>query len=140
MRRTQRDVPCVAAEIGLPHLVKLSAANARDDGVAPVLRWHAAIEAHLAASSVVHTLLSPSTFADVLMLAAPSIRQNSQWSGSASQGRNALIDSSDVVDAAVAILTDPAKRGRRLILTGPVAVTWTDVEVFFGKQVVAGTL
>ena len=34
----------VAAEVGLPHLVKLSAADARSDGVASVLRWHAAIE------------------------------------------------------------------------------------------------
>ena len=39
----------VAAEVGLPHLVKRSAAEARSDGVASVLRWHAAIESHLAA-------------------------------------------------------------------------------------------
>jgi uncharacterized protein YbjT (DUF2867 family) len=64
----------VAAAVGLPHLVKLSATDARSDGVASVLRWHAAIESHLVASSVGHTLLSPSTFADVHMLAAPSIR------------------------------------------------------------------
>jgi uncharacterized protein YbjT (DUF2867 family) len=50
----------------LPHLVNLSAAEARSDSVASVLRWHAAIESHLAASGVPHTLLSPSTFADVL--------------------------------------------------------------------------
>src|SRR5258708_26409875 len=46
----------VAAEVGLPHLVKLSAADARSDGVASVLRWHAAIESYLAVSSVPHTL------------------------------------------------------------------------------------
>src|SRR5262249_22832061 len=62
----------VAAEMGLPHLVKLSAADARSDGVASVLRWHAAIESHLAACDIPHTLLSPSTFTDVLILAAPS--------------------------------------------------------------------
>ena len=65
----------VAAEVGLPHLVEQSAAYASIDGVASVLRRHAAIESHLAASGVLHTLLSPSTFADVLMLAAPSIRE-----------------------------------------------------------------
>jgi NAD(P)H dehydrogenase (quinone) len=117
----------VAAEVGLPHLVKLSAADARSDGVASVLRWHAAIEAHLAASSVEHTLLSPSTFADVLMLAAPSIRESNRWSGSAPQGRNALIDSIDVVDAAIAVLTEPSKRGKRHVLTGPFALTWPEV-------------
>lgn len=117
----------VAAEVGLPHLVKLSAADARSDGVASVLRWHAAIELHLAASGVPHTLLRPSTFADVLMLAAPSIRETGRWSGSAPRGRNALINSADVVDAAVAVLTEPSKRGRPHVLTGPFGLTWPEV-------------
>ena len=117
----------IAAEAGLPHLVEQSAADARSDGVASVLRWHAAIESHLAASGVPHTLLCPTTFADVLMLAAGSIREHDRWSGSAPHGRNALIDSADVVDAAVAVLTEPAKRGVRHVLTGPVALSWLDV-------------
>jgi uncharacterized protein YbjT (DUF2867 family) len=117
----------VAAEVGLPHLVKLSIAHARSDGVASVLRWHSAIETHLVASSVEHTLLSPSTFADVLMLGAPSIRESSRWLGSAPHGRNTLIDSADVVDAAIAVLTEPLKRGKRHILTGPAALTWPEV-------------
>jgi NAD(P)H dehydrogenase (quinone) len=117
----------VAAEVGLPHLVEQSAAYPRSDSVALVLRWHAAIESHLAASGVPHTLLSPSTFADVLLLAAPSIRATSRWSGSAPHGRNALIASADVVDAAIAVLSDPSKRGRRHVLTGPFALTWPEV-------------
>jgi uncharacterized protein YbjT (DUF2867 family) len=117
----------IAAEVGLPHLVKLSVAGARNDGVALVQRWHAAIETHLAESGVPHTLLSPSTFADVLMLAAPSIRTANRWSGSAPHGRNALIDSADVADSAVAVLTDSSKRCTRHVLTGPVAITWPEV-------------
>jgi NAD(P)H dehydrogenase (quinone) len=46
-----------AAEVRLPHLVKLSAADAHSDSVALVLRWHGAIESHLTASAVPHTLL-----------------------------------------------------------------------------------
>jgi NAD(P)H dehydrogenase (quinone) len=117
----------VAAEVNLPHLVKLSAADARSDGVASVLRWHAAIESHLAGSGIPHTLLSPSTFTDVLMLAAPSIRATDRWSGSAPHGRNALIDSADVGDAAIAVLSEPSKRGTRHVLTGSVALTWPEV-------------
>jgi uncharacterized protein YbjT (DUF2867 family) len=123
----EQGVIDVAVEVGLAHLVNLSAAAARSDAVASVLRWHAAVESHLAASGVPHTLLKPSTFADVLMLAAPSIRETGRWSGSAPHGHNALIDSADVVDAAVAVLTEPAKRGRPHVLTGPVALTWPDV-------------
>ncbi len=117
----------VSSEVGLSHLVKLSAADAHPNGVASVLRWHAAIESHLDASRLPHTLLCPTTFTDVLMLAAQSIRQESSWSGSAPHGHNALIDSRDVVDAAVAVLTEPAKRGGRYVLTGPAALTWPDV-------------
>ena len=111
----------IAAEVGLPHLVNLSAAAARGYGVALVLRWHAAIDSHLAVSGVPHTLLSPSTFADVLMLAAPSIREKTgRWSGTAPYGRNALINSADVVDAAVAVLTEPSKRGRTRCFDGAI--------------------
>jgi uncharacterized protein YbjT (DUF2867 family) len=117
----------VAAEVGLPHLVEQSAAYARGDSAASVLRWHAAIESHLAASGVPHTLLSPSTFADVLLLAAPSIRATNRWCGSAPHGGNALIDSADVVDAAIAVLSDPSKRGQNHVLTGPFPLTWPEV-------------
>jgi uncharacterized protein YbjT (DUF2867 family) len=61
------------------------------------------------------------------MLAAPSIRATDRWSGSAPYGRNALIDSADVVDVAITVLSEPSKRGRRLVLTGPVALTWPEV-------------
>lgn len=123
----------IAAEAGLPHLVEQSAADARSDGVASVLRWHAAIESHIAASGVQHTLLCPTTFTDVLMLAAGSIREQSRWSGSAPGGRNSLIDSADVVDAAVAVLTDATKRGVRHVLTGPVALSWPDVATLLSR-------
>jgi NAD(P)H dehydrogenase (quinone) len=117
----------VAAKVGLSHLVEQSVAAASSDGVASVLRWHAEIEAHLGASGVPHTLLRPTTFADVLLLAAPAIRKTGAWSGSAPHGRNALIDSADVVDAGVAVLTEPSKRGGPHVLTGPAALTWPDV-------------
>jgi uncharacterized protein YbjT (DUF2867 family) len=60
-------------------------------------------------------------------LAAPSIRATGRWSGSAPHGRNALIDSADVVDAAIAVLSDSSKRGRHHVLTGPFALTWPEV-------------
>ena len=123
-----------AAEGHLPHLVKLSAADAHTDSVASVLRWHGAIESHLAATGIPNTLICPTTFADVLMLAAQSIRHDGRWSGSAPHGRNALIDSADVVDAAVAVLTDPAKRGGRHVLTGPAALSWADVATLLTRM------
>ena len=47
--------------------------------------------------------------------------------GDATDGRDPLIDSADVVDAAVAVLSEPSERGKAHVLTGPIAVTWPEV-------------
>src|SRR5437588_5516349 len=61
------------------------------------------------------------------MLAAPAIQANSRWSGTAAHGKNALIDSEDVVDSVVTVLRDPSKRGGRHVLSGPAGLTWLEV-------------
>lgn len=124
---TEKAFIDAAADAGLPHLVKLSVADPAPDAVSSVLRWHAEVESHLATRGIPHTLISPTTFADIIMLAAPSIQANSRWSGTAAHGKNALIDSEDVVDAVVAVLRDPTKRGGRHVLSGPAGLTWLEV-------------
>lgn len=114
------------------HLVKLSAGYARADSPVSVLRVHAEIEEHLAASGVPHTLVSPSSFMEILFLAAPQIRETGGWSGAGGHGANALIDSHDVVDAVLEVVLEPAKRGRTYVLTGPEAHTWQDVAARLG--------
>jgi uncharacterized protein YbjT (DUF2867 family) len=124
---TEKAFIDAAADAGLAHLVKLSVADPAPDAVSSVLRWHAEIESHLVTRRIPHTLISPTTFADVIMLAAPSIQANSRWSGTAAHGKNALIDSEDVVDAVVAVLRAPSKRGGRHVLSGPTGLTWLEV-------------
>jgi NAD(P)H dehydrogenase (quinone) len=124
---TEKAFIDAAAGAGLPHLVKLSVADPAPDAVSSVLRWHAEIEWHLLNRRIPHTLISPTTFADVILLAAPSIQANSRWSGTAAHGKNALIDSQDVVDAVAAVLRDPSKRGGRHVLSGPAGLTWLEV-------------
>lgn len=124
---TEKAFIDAAADAGLPHLVKLSVADPAPDAVSSVLRWHAEVESHLATRGIPHTLISPTTFADIIMLAAPSIQANSRWSGTAAHGKNALIDSEDVVDSVVAVLRDPTKRGGRHVLSGPAGLTWLEV-------------
>jgi NAD(P)H dehydrogenase (quinone) len=124
---TEKAFIDAVAGAGLPHLVKLSAADAAPDAVSSVLRWHAEIESHLVTRGIPHTLISPTSFADIIMLAAPSIQANSRWSGTAAHGKNALIDSEDVVDAVVAVLRDPSKRGGRHVLSGPAGLSWLEV-------------
>lgn len=123
----EKNVIDAARAVGLPHLVKLSSALAAHDAVSSVLRLHAEIEDHLVASGVEHTLISPSSFMEIALLGAPSIRENQRWVGTAPDGTNALIDSRDVVDAVATVMLDATKRGGTYVLTGPEALSWPDV-------------
>lgn len=123
----ERRVIDAAREVSLSHLVKLSAAHAAHDAISSVLRVHAEIEDHLAASKVPHTLVSPTSFMDLALIDATSIRQRGYWYGTAADGVNTLIDSADVVDVVVQTLLTPSKQGGTHVLTGPDTHSWTDV-------------
>ncbi|PKV99986.1 uncharacterized protein YbjT (DUF2867 family) [Amycolatopsis echigonensis] len=123
----ERQVIDAARQASLGHLVKLSAALAAHDAVSSVLRVHAEIEDYLAESQIPHTLISPTSFMDLVLVGAAFIREKGRWTGTAPDGVNALIDSEDVVDAVVQVLRDPAQRGGTHLLTGPDALSWPDV-------------
>jgi len=123
----EKHVIDAAQETSLGHLVKLSAALAAHDAVSSVLRIHAEIEDYLVTSQVPHTLVSPTSFMELALIDAASIREDDRWVGTAPGGVNALIDSEDVVDVVVQVLRDPSKRGGTHVLTGPEALSWADV-------------
>jgi NAD(P)H dehydrogenase (quinone) len=123
----EKRVIDAAQETSLGHLVKLSAALAAHDAVSSVLRVHAEIEDYLVKSQVPHTLVSPTSFMELVFIDAASIRESNRWVGTARDGVNALIDSEDVVDVVVRVLRDPSKRGGTHLLTGPEALSWADV-------------
>jgi NAD(P)H dehydrogenase (quinone) len=123
----ERQVIDAAQQTSLRHLVKLSAALAAHDAVSSVLRMHAEIEDYLVMSQVPHTLVSPTSFMELALIDAASIREDDRWVGTAPDGVNSLIDSDDVVDVVVQVLRDPSKRGGTHLLTGPEALTWTEV-------------
>jgi len=123
----EKRVIDAARQTSLDHLVKLSAALSAHDAVSSVLRVHAEIEDYLVKSQVPHTLVSPTSFMELVFIDAASIRERSRWVGTAPDGVNALIDSEDVVDVVVQVLRDPSKRGGTHLLTGPEALSWADV-------------
>jgi NAD(P)H dehydrogenase (quinone) len=123
----EKHVIDAAQQTSLDHLVKLSAALSAHDAVSSVLRVHAEIEDYLVKSQVPHTLVSPSSFMELVFIDAASIRECNRWVGTAPDGVNALIDSEDVVDVVVQVLRDPSKRGGTHLLTGPEALSWSDV-------------
>ncbi|MEX5710888.1 NmrA family NAD(P)-binding protein [Parafrankia sp. FMc6] len=123
----ERNIVDAAARAELPHLVRLSVFDADLDAGYEIGRRHGELDAYLAASGVPHTLLRPTYFSSNLLVAAPSIAATSRWAGLVPDGRVALIDTRDVAEAAAVVLRDPAGRRATYQLTGPEALTFTEI-------------
>jgi len=110
-----------------PHVLRLSVLRSDRSADYEVARRHGELDSHLAASGVPHTLLRPAYFTQNLLLAASSIAASGRWFGCIPSGRMAMIDARDVGDAAAAIALDPSRWSRVYDLTGPQAVSLTDI-------------
>ena len=115
-----------AVAAGVARVVKLSAVGAAPDAAAGLQRWHAQVEEHLAASGLEWTTLRPVTFMQNLLRAADTVRAGALYS-TLGTARVALIDTRDVALAAGVCLLQEGHAGRAYRLTGPVAVTQSEV-------------
>jgi uncharacterized protein YbjT (DUF2867 family) len=113
-----------AVDGGVEHVVFSSVAGADANRIVP----HHRIERHLVASGLDWTILRPGFFAQ--NLAGPyrtDIRRGS-LTVPAAEGRVAFLDVRDLGEVAADILVEPARhRGRAYTLTGPEAITFTEV-------------
>ena len=110
----------------IEHLVKISVIGASHDHFVQVAQAHAVIEETLEQTDIPYTILRPNWFAENFLGSAPAIMQQGAIYGSAGEGKVAFIDSRDIADAAVAVLTDKQHIGKEYQLTGPHALTFAD--------------
>jgi len=114
-----------AAEAGVGHVVYTSFAAAAPDATFTLARDHHATEQHLRASGMAWTFLRDTFYLDVL---ADFVGADGVLRGPAGDGRCAFVARADVARVAAAVLADPAGHaGRTYDLTGPQALTLTDV-------------
>jgi uncharacterized protein YbjT (DUF2867 family) len=130
----QRAVIAAAAAVGLPQLVRLSVLSARPESPGLVQRGHAELDEFAAATGLGYTSLQPAIFMSSVLDAAPAIRSERRWIGTAGQGRNPLIDPRDVAAVAAAVLQDPTTWGKPYELTGPALYSWPDVAAALGLE------
>lgn len=124
----RRDLlPAVAAarQAGVRHVVFLSLQGAHRLRVVP----HAKVEAWLQTSGLDWTFVRPSFFTQNLSTThATDIRDHDRIIVPAGAGRTAFVDVADVAAVAAAALLDPGEhRGRAWTVTGPEALTYTEV-------------
>ncbi|WP_329394616.1 NmrA family NAD(P)-binding protein [Streptomyces melanogenes] len=116
----------IAADTGIGHIVKISAPAAEPDSPVAISRGHHAVEEHLRASGLTHTILRPYAFMQNLLRLAPTVAQGTIL-GTTGDAPCNHIDCRDIGDVAAAALTRPDIAGGTYTLTGPEAFTYPEL-------------
>jgi uncharacterized protein YbjT (DUF2867 family) len=116
----------IAAHTGIGHIVKLSAPAAEPDSPVAISRGHHAVEEHLRASGLTHTILRPYAFMQNLLRLAPTVAQGVILGTTGDTPFN-HIDCRDIGDVAAVALTRPGVAGGTYTLTGPEAVSYPEL-------------
>ncbi|MFC8001278.1 NAD(P)H-binding protein [Streptomyces rochei] len=113
-----------AADAGVEHVVKLSAAAVEDSAADDLItRWQRESEQLLRSSGLAWTLLRPRSFMSNSLAWAADIRTEGVVRDLYGESPNACVDPGDIAEVAVRALTRPGHAGRAYLLTGPEAVT-----------------
>lgn len=116
---------CRAA--GVRRVVKISAKGAQVGSPVPFWDQHARIEEHLWRSGMAAVVLRPSTYASNLLASAGTVTMTGRLFAPAGSAPIAFVDPRDVAEVAAAALLDPRHDGQTHTLTGPAALTFTEV-------------
>ena len=114
-----------AVDAGVEHIVYTSFYGAAADCTFTLGRDHWATEEHIKAAGLSYTFLRDNFYLDVLPLFAG---REGVLRGPAGEGRVSAVARADIARVAVAVLRDPpAHRNATYHLTGPEALTMTEV-------------
>lgn len=116
-----------ARQSGVKHVVKLSQFAADASSPVRFLRYHAAVEAALRASGIAYTFLRPNLFMQGLLNFRSTIATQNAFSAAAGDAKVSIVDVRDIAEVAVAALTETGHEGKIYELTGPQALTHTEM-------------
>ena len=125
-----------AQEVGVGHIVKLSAQGVTVDAPFALARQHALADQAVRDSGLSHTILQPTFFMDnVFNHHQHTIDAHGAFYGASGAGAVAVVASSDVAAMAVAALSDPAThRGQTYVITGADALTDAQIAAKVGAH------
>jgi NAD(P)H dehydrogenase (quinone) len=111
-----------------PHIVKIAADGFEDPGCdVRFMRNHREIAVHLEASGLPVTYIAQGIHMENLLEAADTIRALGTIFAPAGQARIGFVAVSDVARAAAQVLTTDGHEDQTYVLTGPEALTYSDV-------------
>ena len=116
-----------AKDAGLRHLVRLSILPANPDAPLPIAKWHGDADRSVMESGVPYTILRPAYFMQNILGGAATIASNGAIYSAMGDGKMGHIDTRDIADVAVAVLTSEGHEGKSYLLTGPEALSMAEV-------------
>ena len=127
MREDQSAFIDAAAGAGVRHVVKLSGIIPDVNSPFRFARMHGEIERHLEASGMAFTHLRAGEFMHAYFRQVPSIVNRGALALPMADARIASIDIGDIADVAADVLTGSGHEGKTYPITGPDALTMTEV-------------
>lgn len=117
-----------ARDAGVQLLVRSSILGAGGPTDAEFIASHAQIDAYLASSGVPHVILRPNLFLqNVPESNIPAIGPDGNLYLDAGDARISMVDTRDVAAVAAVVLTEPGHASQTYDVTGPEALSYTDV-------------
>jgi uncharacterized protein YbjT (DUF2867 family) len=127
MVETQSAFIDSAKKAGVHHIVKFSGLHASLKSPFLFNRMHAEIERHLERSGVAWTHLRPCQFMPEYLREVPTIVADGALYLPLEEARLAPVDIDDIAQGAFALLTTPRHEGKRYSMTGPEALSMTEI-------------
>lgn len=119
-----KDAIKAARQAGTPHIVRHSMWGSDKSRI---IKQGYAVDEAIKSSGLPWTILKPTFFMQNTMMAAKTIASDGVIYWDMKDGKLAMIDVRDIVDSAVAVLTESGHEGKSYILTGPEAISFEDV-------------
>jgi uncharacterized protein YbjT (DUF2867 family) len=124
-----------AAAAGVQHIVKLSQFAADEASPVRFLRYHAAVERRIRELGLSFTFLRPNLYLKGLLAFQGMIAHEGRFIAPIGEARVSAIDVRDIAAVGALALTQRGHEGRTYTLTGPQAVTHSEMATAIGAAI-----
>jgi uncharacterized protein YbjT (DUF2867 family) len=124
-----------SAAAGVKHLVKLSQLAADEASPVRFLRYHAAVERRIRELGIGFTFLRPNLYFQGLLAFQSMIATEGHFVAPIGDARVSAVDVRDIAAVAAIALTENGHVGKTYTITGPSAVTHTELAAAIAKAI-----
>ena len=116
-----------AKRAGVRHVVKFSGMDGDVRSEWRFVRWHGEAERELEESGLPFTHLQPNQFMQVYLRFQQTIASRGEFYAASRDSKVSPVDVRDIAAVAVSVLTGTGHEGKTYVITGPEALTYSDI-------------